>query len=118
MSDNGKIKTNMCEKYPEKCDETSSTYDKCAKDWTACLLDIDFHMCSHFEDACFSAAERFGPQVKEITDFASLKTAVCEFDAETYCAGGSNMNMIAVCRNIGLLDFEILGGTALGSLCE
>ena len=61
MSTKGKINTNLCAKFPEKCKEGAPEFDPCAADWTKCLLNIDFHMCINFEATCFGAEEMFGP---------------------------------------------------------
>jgi hypothetical protein len=118
MSTGGKIKTNMCEKYPNKCVEGGSEYDACAADWTQCLLNIDFHMCVHFDATCYGAEEMFGPQTTEITSWAELTTAVCAEDKDLYCRGTTDtINVIDVCAEIDTIPYEVVGGTGLGSLC-
>jgi len=118
LSKDGKIKTDLCDKYPQKCDKASAEYDACAADWTACLLNIDFHMCVHFQETCFGAEEMFGPQSEEFSTFAELSQAICNIDKDLYCRGTDTVNVVDVCAEADSLPFEIMGGTALGSLCD
>jgi hypothetical protein len=118
MSDNGKLKTNLCDKYPAKCEVGGAEYDACADDWTKCLLNIDFHMCVHFDATCFGAEEMFGPQTTEITTWSQLSSAVCAEDKDLYCRGSDDtLNVIDVCKEIESIPYEVIGGTGLGSLC-
>jgi len=60
LTESGKLKHNLCDKYPDKCDKASTTYDACAEDWTACLTKVEFHFCVNFPDMCVT--DIFGPQ--------------------------------------------------------
>lgn len=112
----GTLKTNLCEKYPEKCDKAATTYDKCAEDWSECVTKTDFHMCKSFPEMC--QQDIYAPQATTYGTWAELSTAVCALDKKRFCRGSSTaMNMIDVCKQAATLPFDIAGGTAIGSLC-
>jgi hypothetical protein len=92
----GQLVENYCEAglFPEKCAVGTSTYDVCAQDWFACMLDPEWRYCDSFPELC----NLEGPPV--IATQADIDRYICELDSNKYCQGGITFSLENVCSSI------------------
>ena len=51
-TEDGSLTSDLCDTFPDKCEESNEEYDECAVDMYACLLEPDFELCESFPSLC------------------------------------------------------------------
>ena len=118
----GKIITSLCEVIPEKCDDKSSEYRRCASDWSECIYDSTWNFCHSFPELCprnatmpinNSTNSTYGPR-----DEGHLREMICNADSGKFCRGTRDPVINDVCGSYNMLPTEIKNSTSIFSICQ
>jgi hypothetical protein len=114
MCPSGMLSSNWCAQYPDACDITSPSYDKCLS---------DIYQCVATREAYWGYFTRKYPELKRpdypiFKNSTSVHKAICDADATKFCKDGTTFNVKDVCINYPDLPEIVRNSTSIRTLCN
>jgi hypothetical protein len=106
--------TVACKLNPDQCAYGTDKFDRCALDWTQCLLDPKWEFCNSFPELCLDRPQHY------YSDVDALVKDICASDKTLFCNGTDDdvESQQFVCEHWDMLKPELSANSSLETFCN